>query len=119
MNYMTPNTTYMDAYNATQQAVTDLYGATSNEQAQNLNAWYAVGIGNGILSTQESTTVSHDQFKVYPNPVKNGILTIENDRNNATVEIYDTSGRLVKGKESLIKGKTKSILIIFKKEFIY
>lgn len=103
MNYMTPNTTYVDAYNATQQAVTDLYGAASNEQQQNVKAWYAVGIGNGILATKEVPR-AENQFKIYPNPVKNGMFTIENDENNAVFEIYDISGKLIKPAQKLNKG---------------
>ncbi|KMQ64720.1 hypothetical protein ACM46_10800 [Chryseobacterium angstadtii] len=106
VNYMTPNTTYMDAYNFTKQAVTDLYGASSNEQQQNVKAWYAVGIGNGILATNE-TTRTQDQFRVYPNPVKDGVFTIENDKNNASAELYDVSGRLIKAAQKLSKGANK------------
>jgi hypothetical protein len=91
MNYMTPNTTYLDAYNATKQAVADLYGAESNEQQQNVSAWYAVGIGTGVLSTTESTRKENDQLTIYPNPVKDGVFTIENNNNNAFVEIFDAA----------------------------
>lgn len=104
--YMTPNTTYLDAYNATKQAVTDLYGASSNEQQQNVKAWYGVGIGNGVLSTKEITKAD-DQFRIYPNPVKNGVFTIENNKNNTSVEIYDISGRLIKSAQKLDKGTNK------------
>jgi len=107
MNYMTPNTTYLDAYNATKQAVTDLYGAASNEQQQNVNAWYAVGIGNGVLSTKESVRKENDQLKIYPNPVKDGIFTIENNKDNTSVEIFDAAGRLIKPAQKLDKGVNK------------
>lgn len=106
-NYMTPNTTFMDALNSTKQAVTDLYGATSMEQQQNVNAWYAVGLGNGILSTNEAQTELNDQFTIYPNPVKNGMFTIKNNKNDASFEIYDVSGRLIKQTEKLNKGLNK------------
>ncbi|MGG5208027.1 M4 family metallopeptidase [Chryseobacterium sp. MIQD13] len=105
-NYMTPNTTYMDAYNFTKQAVTDLYGASSNEQQQNVKAWYAVGIGNGVLATNETVRVQ-DQFSVYPNPVRDGVFTVEIDKNNVSVELYDASGRLIKGAQKLNKGINK------------
>lgn len=104
--YMTPNTTYLDAYNATIQAVTDLYGASGNEQQQNVKAWYGVGIGSGTLSTKE-TAIAADQYRMYPNPVKNGVFTIENNKNNTSVEIYDTSGRLIKAAQKLEKGTNK------------
>ncbi|MGU3377128.1 M4 family metallopeptidase [Chryseobacterium sp. M5A1_1a] len=110
MNYMTPNITYLEAYNATKQAVTDLYGATSNEQLQNINAWYAVGIGNNNLLTTGEVIHDENQFRVYPNPVKNNVFTIENNKNNVAVEIYDVSGRLVKQKQQLDKGVNKIYL---------
>ncbi|MCW3162522.1 M4 family metallopeptidase [Chryseobacterium oryctis] len=105
--YMTPNTNYMDAYNFTKQAVTDLYGANGNEQLQNVKAWYAVGIGDGALATNEVNNNNKDQFKIYPNPVKNGVFTIENNLNDASFEIYDISGRIVKQNQKLNKGTNK------------
>lgn len=106
-NYMTPNSTYMDAYNATKQAVTDLYGASGNEQLQNVRAWYAVGIGNGVLATNEVANGGENQFTIYPNPVKGGMFTIENNKNDSTFEIYDVSGKLVKHADKLSKGTNK------------
>ena len=41
---MTPNSNFSDAKAATLQAATDLYGANSNERAQVLAAWNAVGV---------------------------------------------------------------------------
>ncbi|WP_027381759.1 M4 family metallopeptidase [Chryseobacterium daeguense] len=107
MNYLTPNATYMDAYNATKQAVTDLYGASGNEQLQNVKAWYAVGIGNGVLATNEVPARAESQFAIYPNPVKNQMFTIENDKAEGAFEIYDLSGKLVKQSEKLTKGINK------------
>lgn len=107
MNYMTPNTTYLDAYNATRQAATDLYGASSNEQLQNNKAWYAVGIGNGLVLGTNEVSKMESQFNVYPNPVKNGAFSIENNQNEATFEMYDVSGKLVKQAQKLTKGTNK------------
>ena len=42
---LTPQSQFIDARNATLQAAADLYGASSNERAQLLQAWTAVGIG--------------------------------------------------------------------------
>ena len=106
-NYLTANSQFIDAYTASKQAVTDLYGATGNEQQQNVKAWYAVGIGNGLLSTNEVKNNLESQFNVYPNPVKNGVFTIENNKNDAAFEIYDVSGKLVKQNEKLNKGINK------------
>lgn len=107
-NYLTANSQFIDAYNASKQAVTDLYGASGNEQLQNVKAWYAVGIGNGLLlSTNEVKDNLESQFNIYPNPVKNGVFTIENNKNEAAFEIYDVSGKLVKSSEKLRKGTNK------------
>lgn len=93
-------------YNGTKQAVADLYGAYSNEQLQNVKAWYAVGIGDGLLAVDDS--VSHSaEFQIYPNPIKDGILNIEGDFFNSTYEIFDASGKLVKVDNGLKKGKNK------------
>jgi bacillolysin len=106
-NYLTPNSQFIDAYTASKQAVTDLYGATGNEQQQNVKAWYAVGIGNGLLATHEIKNNVENQFSVYPNPVKNGIFTIENRKNDASFEVYDLSGKLIRSAEKLQKGPNK------------
>ncbi|WP_317196395.1 M4 family metallopeptidase [Chryseobacterium sp. RR2-3-20] len=106
-NYLTANSQFIDAYNASKQAVTDLYGATGNEQLQNVKAWYAVGIGNGLLSTSEIKNKIENQLAVYPNPVKNGIFTIENNSSEGIYEIYDASGKLIKNSDKLLKGNNK------------
>jgi bacillolysin len=106
-NYLTPNSQFIDAYTASKQAVTDLYGATGNEQQQNVKAWYAVGIGSGLLATHEVKNDVENQFSVYPNPVKNGMFTIENSKNDASFEIYDLSGKLIRSAKKLQKGPNK------------
>ena len=109
--YTTPNMTYLDLYNATQQAVTDLYGASGTEQQQNINAWYAIGIGSGTLSTVETAGRLERNLSIYPNPVKNNVFTIENDQGNAAFEIYDISGKLIRKNEKLNKGTNKINII--------
>lgn len=106
-NYLTANSQYADAFNLSKQAVTDLYGASSNEQLQNVKAWYAVGFGNGVLAANEVGNKLENQFSIYPNPAKGGVFTIENAKNDAVFEIYDVSGRLIKKEEKLNKGKNK------------
>ncbi|GAB0156509.1 hypothetical protein CHRYSEOSP005_17740 [Chryseobacterium sp. Alg-005] len=106
-NYLTANSQFVDAYNLSKQAVTDLYGASSNEQIQNVKAWYAVGFGNGLLATNEAGNKLESQFSIYPNPAKGGVFTIENTKNDAVFEIYDVSGRLIRKEEKLNKGKNK------------
>ena len=48
--FLTPNSNYAQARLYSIQAVTDLYGACSTEAIAVTNAWFAVGIGSGILA---------------------------------------------------------------------
>lgn len=107
--YLTSNSAYINAYNSSKQAAIDLYGAGSNELQQVENAWCAVGLGNcaTILAVNDISKVEQDQFKIYPNPIKNGQFTIENDSKDASFEIYDLSGKIVKTADKLKIGKTE------------
>lgn len=92
MTGLTPTATYLDAYNATQQAAVNLYGEDSNEWQQVVNAWYAVGIGDGPTSNESIEMKAN--LKVYPNPVSGGEITIEsNVKESTTVEMYDLLGK--------------------------
>lgn len=107
-NYLTPNATYLDAYNATKMAITDLYGANGNEAIQNAKAWYAVGFGNGNLATSETVKVTENDFRVYPNPVSQGYFTIETPaKGDSTYELYDLSGKLLIPSQKLNSGVNK------------
>lgn len=46
---LTPTATHQDAYNGSLQAAKDLYGENSTEYNAAIKAWYAVGIGNGVV----------------------------------------------------------------------
>jgi len=54
--YMIPAATFTDARHGSIQAAIDLYGECSNEVAQVINAWYAVGVG--------PTTASHKDISL-------------------------------------------------------
>lgn len=63
--YLTPNATYMDAYNGSLQAAQDLYGSTSSQYNSVRAAWYAVGIGsdpNNYCSGTTTLTASSGSF---------------------------------------------------------
>ena len=51
INYLTPNAGYLDAYNGSLQAATDLFGGTSVEYTAVKQAWYAVGIDDNTILT--------------------------------------------------------------------
>ena len=104
-NYLTPNSQYIDMYNGTKQAVTDLYGASGNEQLQNVKAWYAVGIGDGLLAVNEAAVNNNADFTIYPNPAVGSKFSIETNLKNATYEILDASGKLINNNQKLSQGK--------------
>lgn len=108
--YLSPNSAYIDAYTSSKQAAIDLYGAGSNELQQVENAWCAVGLGNcaNILSVRDAVKSDLENIKIYPNPVTGGQFTIESDlKDNATFEIFDLSGKLIKASQKLQKGTNK------------
>lgn len=108
--YLTPNSNFLAAYNASKQAAIALYGAGTNELQQVENAWCAVGVGNcaSLLSVNDLNNSDQKNIKIYPNPVIDGQLTIESNINDeASFEIYDLSGKLIKKKEKLNKGINK------------
>jgi Zn-dependent metalloprotease len=107
--YLTANSQYVNAYTASKQAAIDLYGAASNELQQVENAWCAVGLGNcaNVLATNETVKSDLQDIRIYPNPVKNGTFTIENNKAEVTFEMYDVSGKLVRQTEKLHKGTNK------------
>lgn len=56
VTYLSPNATYMDAYNGSLQAAQDLYGNPSTQYTAVRQAWYAVGIGNDPNNYCSGTT---------------------------------------------------------------
>lgn len=56
VTYLSPNATYMDAYNGSLQAAQDLYGNPSTQYTAVRHAWYAVGIGNDPNNFCSGTT---------------------------------------------------------------
>lgn len=93
-NGLTNTATFLDAYNATKNAAAALYGPNSNEWNQVVNAWFAVGIGNAPASNQNIEMQT--KLSIYPNPVKEGIVTIDSSLEAATtVEMFDLSGKKV------------------------
>ncbi|OJV24262.1 MAG: hypothetical protein BGO32_04440 [Bacteroidetes bacterium 37-13] len=57
MNYLTPNSNYLAAYNSSLQAAEDLYGNPSTQYNAVRAAWYAVGIGSNPNTYCSGTTV--------------------------------------------------------------
>jgi len=73
--YITPSSTYMDAYNGSLEAALDLYTNTSSQEYRSVkDAWYAVGIGDSVTAINE-IVVNENDLTLYPNPAT-GRVTI-------------------------------------------
>ena len=105
--YLTPNATYANARFYSIQAAADLYGASSNERTQVINAWDAVGVTTGSSLVAEETSVIASSVssltspvtvtRQYPNPVTNA-FTLEfssSKASNSTISVYNMSGASV------------------------
>lgn len=92
-NYMTESTNFNEAYAASLIAVTDLYGAESEEYATVKDAWYAVGIPRAL--SVNNVPVFAKQIDMFPNPAT-GVLNINSDVNEVLVgEISNVLGAKV------------------------
>lgn len=57
VTYLTPNATYIDAFNGALKSAEDLFGNSSSQYTAVRQAWYAVGIGNDPNSYCTGTTM--------------------------------------------------------------
>jgi bacillolysin len=62
--YLTSASTYANARTYSLQSATDLYGATSNEYTQTVNAWNAVGVGGGTSAAGKTAIDSAPAYQV-------------------------------------------------------
>lgn len=99
MDYLPSNASFMDAYEGSLQIAEDFYGVESLEYNSVVNAWYAVGIGEGgNLSIDEFEVKS--KLRVYPNPIVDGTVKVRIDNvNPITVEVFNIMGKRVHVKQ--------------------
>ncbi len=117
--YLITTSTYATTRTASILAATDLYGASSNEVTQTINAWNAVGVGGGtapaaLARTANSiTTVNgfigkNTTVTVYPNPSTSRINIRLTDETGGIkqVQLVDVLGRVTLTKTiKLFKGE--------------
>ncbi|WP_448606110.1 M4 family metallopeptidase [Paenimyroides ceti] len=104
LNLLTPNAQYIDAFNASKIAATDLYGANSNELLQVVEAWWAVGVGDRSAGIDENDI--NNKISAYPNPVTDKSFTINVGFTETTsFEIYDVLGKKVRNATVLQEGE--------------
>src|SRR5690606_31068830 len=92
--YLSPSATIVDAYYASLDAVTDIYGANSPEYASVQHAWWAVGVPNNDDTTVPVANVkSHsDYVSVYPNPATSSINISSTWQQPFEIVIYSMTG---------------------------
>lgn len=96
VNYLTPQTDYIDAASFSIIATQDLYGIGSIEDRMNQMAWYAVGLADlptvGMQKIALSSTVV-----LAPNPAtEQVVVNFKNNSNSLrTIEICDIMGQVV------------------------
>lgn len=93
MNYITPTSKYIDAYNGSLQAAADLYGGTNSAEYKAVKkAWYAVGIGDDPVTGVEEITVGQNDLKVYPNPATGSVNIASEINHNIDAQIFNVTG---------------------------
>lgn len=96
MNYLLPDSEYIDAYNGSLQAAEDRFGEDSLEYNSVKEAWYAVGIGEKDEVMGIADLEIGKQIKIYPNPTKNGILRINTAFTNPIkMELFNLLGQKI------------------------
>lgn len=71
--YLTSSSQFLDARNATIQAATDLFGASSNEVTAVSNAWTNVGVGGSTSSTSDAYE-PNDSLSAAYGPIASGTV---------------------------------------------
>ena len=96
-DYLTPNSTYFDARNATIEVAQNLYCTNSPEVLAVTNAWYAVNIGNQFVSYANDVALKTIQqtANVSCNVAINPVVRFENAGTNTISNVtitYDIDG---------------------------
>src|SRR5690606_35862761 len=86
--------------NKIRQAVGILYGYRSHEVTQETKAWYAVGIGNGLASTENHEMQT--KLNIYANTlIRNKIFIDSRLEEATTVEMFDMTRKQILAPKTL------------------
>ncbi len=112
--YLVSTSNFSNARTASIQAASDLYGASSSEVIQTINAWNAVAVGGGTspgyvaremnnqLTDNNSGTklTSSTSFSVNPNPVEKTLFIqfYKSIGESKNIQLIDMSGKVVLNK---------------------
>jgi len=90
--YLTPTSQYLDAYNGSLEAATELYGEGSAEYNTVEKAWRAVGIPDNGPSSIDNNSVAARSVKLFPNPSTGRIIIDSKLEKNAEAQVYSIVG---------------------------
>lgn len=108
--YLTPTATFVDAYNGSLNAASDLYGANSSEYNAVKAAWLAVGVPNNDSTNGITTTqVKNNLVKVYPNPAHTEFTVSSSWNQPFEMQIYSISGAKIS--TTIIKPGTNTVSV--------
>lgn len=102
MNTITPAMKFRDAYKATVSAATLLWGETSKEYEQVLNAWKAVNVNENSEYVDVPVVIDPTECNVY---TENGTLYVETE-SGVRVDVYTSVGQLVYSTTTRSSGAT-------------
>ncbi len=108
--YLTSTANYASARAGAILAATDLFGANSNEVAQTIAAWYAVGVGanySGTIALTNKTIISTEQYN-YANKVSVNNVTV----NGGNLVVTSAKEVGLTGNIAILPGSKASFYII-------
>ncbi len=109
MTQLGSNSQYVDAVHGSLTAAAELYGEESEEYFSVYDAWYAVGLLETPRENMgiEDFELTEDVFRMYPNPVSNGELTVLIKDDKGTVVFYNMAGQQVTSNFTVERGENK------------
>lgn len=108
-NYLGYDSWYEDAKEFMTECAANIFGDDSQEFETVVNAWYAVGLGEGAMAVNE---VKSQDVLIYPNPVKDFInVQVKENTGELTFKILNLNGqKLSEGK--IVNGKINTAYLV-------
>lgn len=118
MERFTPTTTYPQAAVLTEAVAVELFGEDSDEHIAVKDAWFAVGLGEDVISVKEKD-LNEFIYDIYPNPAKDRLYINNKSSELMNIAIHNVNGQKVlshealQGKQSIsLEGMTSGIYFV-------